>query len=125
MQKVICQEYFEDQPNPSYFKLLFSGAFVWIISRMQDTPKNAKQFWANCFLKFFERKESFIKLACKLVDTYTDSSMCYSNRPVNKTLNKNTHSVVRQRSNQMYVGDATLRVNQQLISYQKSIGILF
>ena len=52
----ICKnKYFEDQPNPSYFKLLFSGAFVWIISRMQDTPKNAKLFWAD----FFWTEEKF------------------------------------------------------------------
>jgi len=62
------QRFPEDQPNPILVsKLTLSGAFVWIISRMEDARK----------LLLNERKFSLKLACCKLVDTFTDSSMCY------------------------------------------------
>jgi len=50
------------------------GVFVWKISRMQDARKKDKLLLDGLFLN---RRTFSLKLACKLVDTYTDSSMCY------------------------------------------------
>jgi len=63
------------------WKLTLSGVFVWIISRMKGARKKDKLLLDGILLN--GRKVS-LKLACKLVDTYTDSSMCYYLDPLIK-----------------------------------------